>query len=554
MKSSPVFRALAVVVLLTSSCAAELVSLAITPATFPDASSVSVFVDASLLGDDEVNSPISGELTLELLPSAVNPTTARIVALDAVLDNAVDFNVGGGFLPSVTVEAGAGDLSVNMLEPGPASEIMAGTFEQFENLLGIGGVITTSVEPEPIDLSTQDPTLVDFPEIEIDLDRSSVSLSTGILAEVAVPFEVGFLTVNILVEVDGIVDAVGSVPPANYVWNGSGLYSGEQNWLRGDVADTGSIPTAIDSITFDGSAGSSAVNLGGTTRPATRAQVLGDVRLSDGKLDLEVGLNIAAGATLTVEDDAMLGVTDSPESLSTSGGGTLVVNGEVDANLTVAGATLAGDGKVASLRVDQLGTLQLASDATLEIESQLSFGIASQLQILDASEPGSTTQLATFAEVNVSGLLMDAGSVWLNDTELSDAAVTELGTEFTGHVGDGLFANVLVAANAMDLTTSQAISGDTDGNGEVDFSDFLALSAAFGGAGDWTNGDMDGNGMIDFPDFLILSGSFGTTSPILASAQPLLSGPAAASVPAPAGNVLGLMAVVMALAIRRRSA
>lgn len=51
--------------------------------------------------------------------------------------------------------------------------------------------------------------------------------------------------------------------------------------------------------------------------------------------------------------------------------------------------------------------------------------------------------------------------------------------------------------------------GDVDLDGQVQFSDFLALSAGFGSEGGWAEGDVDGDGQIQFADFLSLSGNFG---------------------------------------------
>lgn len=54
------------------------------------------------------------------------------------------------------------------------------------------------------------------------------------------------------------------------------------------------------------------------------------------------------------------------------------------------------------------------------------------------------------------------------------------------------------------------ISGDADGNGEVDFADFLILSANFGKTDAvFADGDFNANGEVDFEDFLILAESFG---------------------------------------------
>ena len=55
--------------------------------------------------------------------------------------------------------------------------------------------------------------------------------------------------------------------------------------------------------------------------------------------------------------------------------------------------------------------------------------------------------------------------------------------------------------------------GDIDGNGTVEFSDFLVVSENFGQEGGYLDGDIDGNGRIEFADFLVLSTNFGQTDP-----------------------------------------
>lgn len=79
--------------------------------------------------------------------------------------------------------------------------------------------------------------------------------------------------------------------------------------------------------------------------------------------------------------------------------------------------------------------------------------------------------------------------------------------------------------------------GDTNLDGTVNFSDFLALSAGFGKSGGWAEGDFDGNGEVRFPDFLALSDNFGQSTT------------AAATVPEPSSVILVLIGLV---ALRRR--
>ena len=60
---------------------------------------------------------------------------------------------------------------------------------------------------------------------------------------------------------------------------------------------------------------------------------------------------------------------------------------------------------------------------------------------------------------------------------------------------------------------SQTRSADLDGDGDVDFSDFLLFAAAFGtsegGPGYNAAADLDGNGTVAFSDFLIFANAFG---------------------------------------------
>lgn len=91
------------------------------------------------------------------------------------------------------------------------------------------------------------------------------------------------------------------------------------------------------------------------------------------------------------------------------------------------------------------------------------------------------------------------------------------------------------------LRAAAGLTGDLDGNGMVDFSDFLTLSGNFNLVTNrYEDGDIDCGGDVGFTDFLALSGNFGA------------SGAAAASVPEPATSALLSMAMLMGLAFRRK--
>ena len=98
----------------------------------------------------------------------------------------------------------------------------------------------------------------------------------------------------------------------------------------------------------------------------------------------------------------------------------------------------------------------------------------------------------------------------------------------------------MIAGEAPPSLCDPNSGGDLDGNGTVEFADFLILSANFGNeVSGHAEGDIDCNGAVEFADFLALSANFGT------------DGSGASSVPEPSAFVL-LAIGVAALRARRR--
>ena len=90
-------------------------------------------------------------------------------------------------------------------------------------------------------------------------------------------------------------------------------------------------------------------------------------------------------------------------------------------------------------------------------------------------------------------------AVFLSDVRVYDSAVTQ--EEIATLAGVEL-------APACDPNTG----GDIDGNGAVEFADFLVLSTNFGQDVDGhAQGDLDCNGAVEFADFLVMSSTFGQT-------------------------------------------
>ncbi len=464
-------------------CHAELVSLSINN-TPPNSSLVEVFVDAGLLGDDEVTSTLSGELTLDLLPSAINPATAQIVNFNATVDDEVDFRVDGGLLPAVTVEADAATIQLSLVEPGLPAEIIAGQFTQFENLVGFEGVVTASVTPDPIELSEQEPTLVDFENIGITLDRTSVTLSGSINVEQSIPFEVGFFQINVLLEADGNIEATGAIPSAIYSLSTTGMvtsFADSPDWLRGSAANTNSTPTSIDSIVINGLvADPGPVDLDGTVQTVAGASLDGRIELQNGTLEINGVLETEQNAIVFLHPDT-----------------------EFQAD---------------TLRLGADSLLTLSTSRTHRVEGELTFEPGAELIVLPPEEPG-TYDLVTFE-----ALSGDYEGIPLS------------------HVQDGRFQSVVVDSNTIRLIDTQALVGDTDGNGEVEFADFLQLSSAFGSTGDWIDGDFDGNGLIEFADFLALSSNFGQAAAL----------PSSVATPEPTSSTSTLLCFLILFGLRQR--
>ena len=128
------------------------------------------------------------------------------------------------------------------------------------------------------------------------------------------------------------------------------------------------------------------------------------------------------------------------------------------------------------------------------------------------------------------------------------------GGDDANHFGNGVWDEFRIYDSALsegeilylyagDAGCDPNSQGDLDGNGLVEFADFLLLSANFGKeVADHTFGDIDCDGTVAFADFLTLSANFGN------------SVGATTSVPEPsAWSLLGVASFVVGMLRRRRS-
>ena len=148
-------------------------------------------------------------------------------------------------------------------------------------------------------------------------------------------------------------------------------------------------------------------------------------------------------------------------------------------------------------------------DTLLTLDEETVEGGVSSLQranateVLEIDNPGSGT-------VTIRWVMEDAGNDWW--WAIDNIRIT---TPFTGNPLPGIND-----AGIWQFTTGEAgaipmpLAGDLDGDGQVGFTDFLQLSAAFGDQAEpaGSGADIDGDGSVGFSDFLVLSSSFGRSS------------------------------------------
>jgi len=197
------------------------------------------------------------------------------------------------------------------------------------------------------------------------------------------------------------------------------------------------------------------------------------------------------------------------------------------------------------------------ADFTLLAQRNAAQGVSGEGECIEwAGNTGnSDTYGTTFlpaGEYDVSMLWWErGGGEWLEvytgvgDSSLAVSTLQLLGDESVEY-DLVLEAGLQLAGEVVEITCEEIAAsrlvGDADGNGEVDFSDFLTLSGNFNTEGvGYDGGDFDCDGTVAFNDFLLISGNFGATSE------------AAASVPEPAGfAMLGAALSLIGLLRRRR--
>ncbi len=154
-------------------------------------------------------------------------------------------------------------------------------------------------------------------------------------------------------------------------------------------------------------------------------------------------------------------------------------------------------------------------------------------------------QPTAYTEVNLEGSRLFSGGDSASLGAIWDPAGAQ-DLEFTFATADGALRTGSVIygeVGPVGPVCNPNTGGDLDGNGRVEFADFLVLSNNFGtDVSDHTEGDIDCNGRVEFADFLVLSNAFGTTV-----------GAEASSVPEPSSGLLFFLGFLGMLKFRKRA-
>ena len=219
------------------------------------------------------------------------------------------------------------------------------------------------------------------------------------------------------------------------------------------------------------------------------------------------------------------------------GHGTFTDSGQsLDANSTFAVrlADLDGDGDLDAFVVngDEPAGISLPNRVYLndgtgiftDSGQRLGNAVSVSIELADLDGDGDLDAFVANGTRSFGRVIEQPNEVWINDGSgvftlgqgLGDAASMRVALADIDNDGDvDVFIGNIGQDNEIWLNR---VAGDVDGDGEVQFSDFVILANNFGNT-DATreDGDLNGDRVVDFDDFVILAVNFGQSRPFPAA-------------------------------------
>ena len=253
------------------------------------------------------------------------------------------------------------------------------------------------------------------------------------------------------------------------------------------------------------------------------ASFVGDV-VNDGQLYVGSGSHaVFGGATSGSGDFPGSGTVEFVDSFSP---------GSSPAEIHFGGDVLLGSS--AEVEIELLGTTagaqhdQLTIAGTVDLDGTLA--VVSLAPYADPAARGTADDFVIITAASRSGTF---SAVHYDGSLLPGDFATDGNGSFRSHAGGGLFRTVTYSETTVELQNLLALAGDTDGDRDIDLSDYTRLATNFAPGGTtlgWADGDFDSDGDIDLSDYNSLASGFAP------------GGYAAAAVPEPAAALLALLA------------
>ena len=316
-----------------------------------------------------------------------------------------------------------------------------------------------------------------------------------------------------------------------------GRYSGSTGMATVTGAD--SQWNSSNSLTIGG--GSSGAGGSGTLN----IRDTGLVTVSDTTRLWDEGTMILDGGTLeTVTLDLTVGTFDMLDGIlrATNVTGTLhnqgatLSPGHSPGHLTITGNYT--QGAAATMEIELAGTAaddfdQLVINGVLNLNGTLDL-----VNLAPYTDPAVRGTSDDFVLITANARSGNFNTVQYDGSALTADFTTDGNGSFRHHAGGGLFRSVTYTATTVQLQNLLALKGDTDGDADVDLSDYNRLATNFDPVGTlgpygWPDGNTDGDGDIDLADYNALAGNFAP------------AGYGTAAVPEPCAALLALLATAL---------
>lgn len=192
--------------------------LQVVPGKYPAPSSVNFKLSTLGFGSSSDTSALGGTGLLTVDSPTAPFGNARLTKVDLELLDGFQLSLLGGL---IRVDAAPGAVQIRLVEPGPASPVIDGRFDQKGNLFQFAGEVLIANQPAPLDLATIEPREADLTDIRLSRQGNQLLVEGALDLEFTISLESALGPVPLQVNVQQTLRAVATVPTAGDL-NGDG--------------------------------------------------------------------------------------------------------------------------------------------------------------------------------------------------------------------------------------------------------------------------------------------------------------------------------------------